>query len=210
MSPRPPFSTVAGSLTLVKVTGTWYRALQTHFLLTALSTGHTTTVSSRFSGASPGTPGFEILYLAENHLVALLEVQALLGSPTTPGGVVPHPHSTWTTLNVTVSLHQVADLTDLTAQALLGITAQELTGDWLGYRLRGPGTTVKGPTGLAPTQKLGAALEAVPGLEGFKSLSAKAPYHQILSVFPKKLLSKSSVSWFNPLTGETESISSSP
>lgn len=121
---------------------------------------------------------------------------------------MPHPHNTWTTLNVTVSLQHVADLTDLTSQALLDTTAQELTGDWLGYRLRGPGTTVKGPTGLAPTQDLGAALEAVPNLEGFKTLSAKAPYHQILAIFPKKLLPGNSVSWFNPLTGRTESISS--
>jgi len=193
-------------MTLASERGTWYRALQTHFLPTALSTHHTSTVASRFSGASPSAPGFEVLYLAENHLVALLEVQALLGSPTTPGGVVPHPHSTWTTLNVAVSLQQVADLTDLSAQPLLDITAQELTGDWLGYRLRGPKTTVKGPIGLAPTQDLGAALHAVPKLEGFKSLSAKAPYHQILAIFPQKLLPGSSVSWFNPLTGRTESF----
>jgi|SRR5215203_1229637 len=186
--------------------GIWYRALQTHFLPTALSTRHTTIIPSRFSGGSPSSPGYEILYLAENHLVALLEVQALLGSPTTPGGVVPHPRNTWTNLNVTVSLQHVADLTDYASQGLLATTAQELTGDWLGYRLRGPGTTIKVPTGLAPTQDLGAALYAAPRLEGFKSLSAKAPYHQILAIFPQKLLPKSRVSWVNPLTGRIESL----
>lgn len=207
---RSPFSVSAGAVALAPEKGTWYRALQTHFLPTALSTRHTTTITSRFSGASPVAPGYEVLYLAENHLVALLEVQALLGSPTTPGGVVPHPRSTWTTLNVSVSLSRVADLTDPTAQSLLDITAQELTGDWLGYQLRGPGTTVKGPTGFAPTQDLGAALHAVSGLEGFKSFSAKAPYHQILTIFPKKLLLGSSISWFNPLAGKTESILPGP
>lgn len=40
-----------------------------------LSTRHTSTISSRFSGASPASPGFEILYLAENHLVAPLEAR---------------------------------------------------------------------------------------------------------------------------------------
>ena len=203
---RAPFSVSASVLTLAPEKGIWYRALQTHFLPTALSTKHTKTVSSRFSGAAPGAPGYTILYLAENHLVALLEVQALLGSPTTPGGLVPHPHSTWTTLNVTVSLQHVADLTDLKSQSHLEITAQELMGDWLGYHLRSPYTTVKNPTGLAPTQDLGAALYNVPDLEGFKSLSAKVPYHQILVVFPDKLLSGSRISWFNPLTGSDESL----
>jgi hypothetical protein len=162
--------------------------------------------SSRFSGASPASPGFEILYLAEDHLVALLEVQALLGSPTTLGGMVPHPRSTWTVLNVSVSLQHVADLTDAASQALFDITAQELTGDWRGYHLRGPGTTVKGPTGMAPTQDLGAALYGAPNFEGFKSLSAKAPHQQILAIFPQKLLPGSGVSWLNPQTGKQESL----
>jgi hypothetical protein len=133
-------------------------------------------------------------------------VQALLGSATTAGGLVPSPHSTWTTLNVNVSLQYIADLTDLASQDLLDITAQELTGDWRGYRLRGPSTTIKGPTGSAPTQDLGSALFAVPKLEAFKTLSSKAPYHQILAVFPQKLRRRSRVSWFNPLTGKEETI----
>lgn len=109
-------------------------------------------------------------------------------------------------LNVSVSLQRVADLTDPATQDLLEITAQELTGDWLGYRLRGPKTTIKGPTGLAPTQELGAALYEIPTLEGFKSISAKAPYHQTLAIFPEKLLLGSRLSWSNPLTGELETI----
>jgi hypothetical protein len=193
-------------LPLAPESSTWYRALSTHFLPTALSTWHTSTLLSRFSDASPEFPGFEILYLAENHLVALLEVQALLGSPNTPGGLVPSPHGTWTTLNVNVSLQYVADLTDLASQDFLEITAQELTGDWHGYYLRSPGTTIKRPTGSAPTQELGVALFGVPKLEAFVSLSSKAPYHQSLAIFPQKLLPGSRVSWRNPLTGKEESI----
>jgi RES domain-containing protein len=198
----PPFTAAVQGLALGPESRTWFRALQTHFL----SSNHTTTVCSRYSGATPATPGYEVLYLAENPMVALLEVQALFGSPTTPGGVVPHPHSTWTILNVAVRLSGVADVTDMTNQTLLDVTAQELTGDWLGYRLRGPQTTVKQPTGLAPTQDLGAALHGVQRLEGFRTLSARAPYHEILVVFPQKLQPGSLVSWFNPLTGTTETI----
>jgi hypothetical protein len=98
----------------------------------------------------------------------------------------------------------VADLTAPASQALLDTTAQELTGDWVGYQLRGPGTTVQTPTGIAPTQDLGAALYGAPKLEGLKALSAKAPYHQILAIFPQKLLPGSQVSWFNPQTGKQE------
>jgi RES domain-containing protein len=203
---RAPFSASAGGIALAPERGTWYRAIQTHFLPTALSSEHTSIVASRFSDGSPSSPRFEILYLAENHYVALLEVQALTGSPTIPGSLRSSPHSTWTTLNVNVALQHVADLTDLASQSFLDITAQELTGDWLGYLQRGPGTTVKEPTGSAPTQELGAALFGVPKLEAFVSLSSRVPYHQTLAIFPQKLAPGSRVSWRNPLTGKEESI----
>jgi RES domain-containing protein len=203
---RAPFTTTVVGASLGPESRIWYRAIQTHFLPTALATRHTRTISSRFSGATPASPGHEVLYLAENHSIALLEAQALLGTPTTPGGIVPHPHSTWTILNVSVRLQSVAELTDVATQELLATTAQEITGDWLGYRLRGPGTTVQGPTGLAPTQELGDALYRVPGLEGFRTPSAKVPYQEVLVVFPQKLWTGSRVSWFNPLTRVTETL----
>jgi RES domain-containing protein len=203
---RAPFSGSIRGLALAPESGTWYRAIETGFLATALSTKHTKTTLSRFSGATPASPGYEILYFGENHLVTLLEVQALLGSPTALGSLFPSPHTSWTILNVAVSLQYVADLTDLSSQRRLEITAQELTGDWLGYHLRGPSTTVKGPAGLAPTQELGAALFTGSQAEGFKTLSAKAPYHEALVVFPEKLLPGSRISWFNPLTDTVESL----
>lgn len=204
---RASFSVTANLLARTPEIGTWYRALQIQFIPTALTTSYTSTVTSRFSSATRAVPGFAILYLAENHLVALLEAQALLGSPTTPGGLVPHPKGSYATLNVAVSLQQVADLTDPASQTQLDTTAQELTGDWRGYRLRGPGTSVTAPTGMAPTQDLGAALFGVPGLEGFKTLSAKAPDQRVLAIFPQKLLPGSNVSWSNSLTGKLESLS---
>src|SRR5438045_3448679 len=62
----------------------WYRAIQSHFLTgtpgalpTPLSTSHTTTIPGRFNIGTPVQPSFPVLYLAENHMVALFEVQAL-------------------------------------------------------------------------------------------------------------------------------------
>ena len=72
---------VASRLAQIPHSGTWYRAVSPRFLSTAISTTHSKTIASRFSPASPTNPGFEILYLAENHLVAMFEAQALFGSP---------------------------------------------------------------------------------------------------------------------------------
>lgn len=181
----------------------WYRAIQPHFLPTALHTKHTRRIRSRFSNGSTSKPSYRILYLAETHLVALFEVQALLGSPTIPGGVVPKPHGAWTILDVNISLTRIADLTDVTEQGKLATNAQELTGDWRGYHLRGPYTSVKHPSGIpAPTQELGEALLRQ-GLEGFLTLSAKLPENMILVLFPKNLQSSSTITFYDPASKKT-------
>ena len=183
-------------------TGVWFRAIQPQFWTTSLATAQTAVIPSRFNAGANATPLFEILYLAENPMVALFEVQALFGSPTQPGGVIPHPRQAWITVNVTVQLQAVADLTEVTAHTRLETTAQELTGDWRGYQQRSPLTSVREPVGTAPTQALGAALYAVPGLEGFRSLSAPLPYHSTLIVFPQKLQPGSVVAFHHPYTGQ--------
>ena len=114
----------------------------------------------------------------------------------------PHPRQAWITVNVTVQLQAVADLTEVATLSLLETSAQELTGDWLGYQQRGPLTSVPQPVGLAPTQALGAALFAVPGLEGFRTFSARLPYHSTLIVFPEKLQLGSAVTFHHPATGQ--------
>jgi hypothetical protein len=99
--------------------------------------------------------------------------------------VLPNPQQAWLILNVRVTLRQVADLTPVAAQTLLGMTAQELTGDWEGYQVRQPHDSVPQPVGIAPTQALGQALFAVPGLEGFRPVSARLPSRIALVVrFP--------------------------
>ena len=80
---------------------------------TALTTQQTRVIPSRFTTGATSTPQFELLYLSENHLVALFEVEALLGSATYPGGIIPHPRQAWTVLNVDIQLRAIADLISL-------------------------------------------------------------------------------------------------
>lgn len=88
--------------------GSWFRAIQPQFWVNALATAHTQTIPTRFGGGNPARPGFEILYLAEDHLVALFEVQALLGSLYPGAAYQPNPASAWSVLNVQVRLSRVA------------------------------------------------------------------------------------------------------
>lgn len=209
--PLPDFRTARGlGLALTPVArplkSDWYRAVQTHFLTgtpqappTPLSTGHTATIPGRFNPGTPTNPSFPVLYLGEDHMVALFEVQALLGSLTLPGGPVPHPRTSWAILTLTVRLNTVADLTDVPQQAIFGTNAQELTGDWRGYGSRTAYSSVASPRGVpAPTQKLGHALYGYPLVEGFVTPSARLPEKMNLVVFPDKLLPGSRIEFVNP------------
>jgi RES domain-containing protein len=194
-----------GALTLLPEAATWYRAIQPQHWNTALQTAQTLHIPSRFS---EGNGLFEILYLAEDPLVALFEVQALLGSVLPPQLWVPNPSQTWITLNVSVTLGQVADLTRVPQQNLISTNAQELTGDWRGYRVRGPATPVTQPTAVAaPTQELGEALYNVPGIEAFRAVSAKVPTHRVLAIFPQKLRKGSQITFSHPPTNRSRVIS---
>lgn len=193
----PLHHTLSARLSVHPQGGVWYRAIPPHFIATALNVSHTKMVPGRFNDASPSAPSFPVLYLAENPMLALFEVQSLFGSPLTPGGLVSHPKRSATILNVSVALSQVADLTNLGQQLIFDTNAQELTGDWRGFKLRSSSTSVAVPTGTAPTQELGAALYAVPNLEGFLTISAKLSDQMILVVFPDKLLPTSSIKHTN-------------
>lgn len=184
----------------------WYRAIEPQHWPTALATAHTIFGATRFSPATGLAPGFPLLYLAENHIVALLEVEALFGTAGLGLSYLPNPQGAWAVLNVQVTLQQVADLSDAAEQARIGTTAQELTGDWRGYLNRSRRTPVHGPTGPAPTQDLGQALYNVPGLEGFRTLSAKMPTHRNLVVFPTKLRPGSRIVFADAVTGQTHAI----
>ena len=132
---------------------------------------------------------FEILYFAQDSIVAGFEYGALFGTLWGPFGYVPNPRRGYVVLNVQVDLREVVDLTDVAAaQQPLDTTAQELTGDWDGYGQRGSRLPVPllRPSGIAPTQDLGEALYQT-GVEGFRAISAKVPTHCTLMVFPQNL-----------------------
>ncbi len=115
-----------------------------------------------------------------------------------PGGHVANPRKNFVTLNVRIILSEVFDLTEVTtAQIPLATTAQELTGDWNGCQMRSYLTAVSAPTGIAPTQELGMALFKT-GVEGFRSISARIPSHQTLTVFTDNLRHGSSLTFADP------------
>ena len=193
------------SLRAGAVNGVWYRAIEPRHAANPLGTAHTIFISTRFSPATPGRAAHPVLYLTENPVTALYEVEAVYGLATT-GPLAANPHSSWLIPNVRVALQRVADLTDVAEQVRLGTTAQELTGDWQGYFWRNSHTPVRLPTGPAPTQDLGEALYQVPGLEGFLTVSAKMPTHRNLVVFPTKLRPGSRIDFTDAATGQTHAI----
>jgi hypothetical protein len=146
------------------------------------------------------TDRFAALYFADDPIPAQFEVGAMLGSPT-PGDRMPHPRrSSFVILNVHIILSDVIDLTDATiVQAPLDTNAHELTGDWKGYQIRNYRTPVSGPTGIAPTQELGLALSRT-GIEGFRAISARVPWHKTVTVFTDNLRPRSSLT-FSDSTG---------
>lgn len=196
-----------GSLTTTGLTGTWYRAINTKYIGSALDVAYTAILSSRYSRVRPHSFGPNLLYLAENHQVALMEVGALLGNSWTPHKIVPSAVGTFTILSVSVNLERVVDLTNVQSQTILGTSAQEVTGDWQGYQQRSSSTgSVPAPTGSAPTQEVGAALfKTLFGgvkLEGFLTISAKVPDRKCLVTFPQNFDSGSHIRWDDPLTGK--------
>lgn len=105
--------------------------------------------------------GFETLYLALDGKTALFEKQVQFGDPYGPPEallVTPKIGRT-SVVPVDVNLDGVLDLSDVNIHDLLETNAQEITGDWRGYQIRGPNMAphlgvLSAPAGLAPTQQL--------------------------------------------------------
>jgi hypothetical protein len=184
------------SLVPLSVTGTWYRAVRPQFQATILSTGHTTTITSRFCSGSIAHSQFQTLYLTEDPIVALFEVQALLGS--WHGVNVPNPNVFFTVISVKVKLTSIADLRDPAQLQHVGASIQELTGDWEGYALRSPTPPTSPPYySDVPTHQLGYELNQVPYLEGLMTYSARVPDRKNLVIFPRNLDPSSSVECYD-------------
>ena len=98
-------------------------------------------------------------------------------------------------IGIHVRLQSVADLSIPGQQKLLGVSTQELTGVWDAF-----------PPGEVPTQRLGSALFATDGIEGFLAISAKRPLSRTLIVFPQKLREGSELVFSDAITGKTHRI----
>jgi hypothetical protein len=145
--------------------------------------------------------------ITEDQIVALFEVSALLGSPLPGQAFAPNPNQPWTVVPVDVRLSHVVDVTRLSQRRLIETTVQELTGDWRGYLLRNPNVPLGPPYWTTiPTQRLGAALHAVRGLEGFLAYSAKVPTRRNLIIFPTKLRKGSFIRFTDPASGQVYAI----
>jgi hypothetical protein len=107
----------------------------------------------------------------------MFEARILFGSPSTPGGVVPHPSRPLVTLPIMVGLTAVTDLTDPTEAATLDTNAQESTGDSRSYATRIPPSDPPAPhTGVPPTHNLGNALFALGKHQGLPVIIYNTPF----------------------------------
>ncbi len=135
------------------------------------------TAYNRFNDASGS---FALRYFAATPAVALAEAGALYGSPVSGFVAAPPPATSWTVFRYSIQGSvSIVDFTD-PAERAATTTIQELTGDWLGYRLRliAPAATVPavlpGTNVTAPTQQLAHRIRAIRA-HGFMVPSAKAP-----------------------------------
>lgn len=179
----------------------WHRAIRTaHQATTPLGYLHSRTISGRFNAGSIQRPLFPVLYLADDPQTCLFEVHALLGSPLPGLAFVPNPTTfqNWVVIDVTVNLRNVADLTRPRERRRVDTSAQELTGDWLGYGLRNPYPVGQPPFTNVPTQILGDALFRANGIEAVMTLSARNSTRTNLLVFPTKLLRGSTIRYTSP------------
>jgi hypothetical protein len=132
-----------GSLPQIPLQGTWYRAIPLAYARPkhALAFAHTKTVASRFS---EGCGIFATFHLAEDQLVALFEVEGLLGSPYATW--LPVPARNLTILSVSVVLQSVVDLTRAAQASKSGNIGARIDGrlEWLSPAKR---HYIGGPTG---------------------------------------------------------------
>lgn len=177
-------------LTRRPLTGFWYRAVSLQHWKTRLNSSHSATHPSRFSAATLHSPQHRVVYFGENHQVAVIEVGALLGNPSSP---VANPKGSWAIMSFKIILNNIVDLTDTTSQRTIHTNYAELTGNWSNF------------PGVAPTQELGHELFKLPDLEGFLYDSSKAQA-KCLALFPTKLGPGSTVTFFNEMTSKTERL----
>lgn len=196
------------NLTPIAVSGIWWRTIQTQHIKSPLQTKHTKTTPGRFHYGTKQNPGWEVIYLTENHFVSLFEVEVMLGSVAPGHTYLPNPSAVgWSFFPVTVNAIAVADLTSPIEIAKIDTSFQELTGDWNGYESRPLHPSHKGSRPIAPTQQLGRELHNSGLFEGLLTWSSRIPDRINLVLFPKQKQSANIVEYDDPISGKTFRLS---
>ena len=176
-------SGVAGLRRMQLARSTWYRATPEGYA--PLGFRHTSKAATRFGIARSR---YFMLYFAADPKIALMEVEAVVATHNPPQTYRVGPGA-YRLSPISVALNDVVDFGDPSCRSAMATSAQELTGDWRTRRpIAGCPPKVRSRASEAPTQQLGAALEALePCIEGFLSPSAKDPTVSNLIVFPHRV-----------------------
>jgi RES domain-containing protein len=177
MLPAPQLAAALKRVSLTSAHGPWSRAIGYRHLLAPppgksgppqpLWGGAAKNVGARFTPAG----GFDSIYLAHDPVTAFIEVSALI---LLPGGPIPIRTAPWVVVTVDGILNQLLDVTDAATLAVLGTTAQEVTGTWAA-------------TAHPPTQMLGRLAFDCGRITGIKYASAKQPGGLNFVVFPDRI-----------------------
>jgi RES domain-containing protein len=159
------------SMPTLSTQGQVCRVIHIKYINSALSAIGSLQTGGRYNQKS----AFQALYLADNPVTALLEVEALFKTRTVFRYVAKPP---LIVLSIYYQLNAILDLTNLNNQLALGTNLQELTGNWLLMNAGGQ---------LAPTQILGEAAYSLQSIEALKVPSARDPNNYNLVVFPDRL-----------------------
>jgi RES domain-containing protein len=141
---------------------------------------------------------FEVIYLAEDPITALAEVNLVFSSNPALGKIKGPP---MVHIAVDGILESVVDITLPDAQSALATSHQELTGAWLWEQAQ---------TGEAPTQRLGRVAFESERLCGLRYPSSKNPGGVCVAVFPDRLTGGSYVQVFDPFDNLAQRIPPNP
>jgi len=158
------------------LTGLAFRVIFVRYLDTALSS-----IGSVLGGRYNPPQAFQALYLTEESVTALLEVEALFKTGSKLRSI---PKSPLIVLSIYYQLNAVIDITNFDNQQALATNLQELTGNWRLMNALGQ---------IAPTQILGEAAYNLQTIEALKVPSARDPNSYNLIVFPDRLSANSSL-----------------
>lgn len=177
-----PFVEPLTRLKAVALKGTGYRVINAQYLRTPLSA-----IGSKLRGGRYNPKGnFEVLYLANSQVTALLEVESLLY---TSKRLRPKSAPVQAVLTVDYKLSRVVDLTKARNQQALGITQDDLLKPWLLGQARGD---------YAITQQIGMVVQELGSIEALKVPCAKKPSEWNLAVFLDNLGKGSSYTLYDP------------